>query len=92
MEDAGGDVWIQLYIGRESDGFFPVPGPYSNVYYLKKAIKQERQLKLEYCDAGDLEIYANGTTFDVSGEPSKPPLRHGVDVPPAATENNALIV
>eukprot|EP00980_Cylindrotheca_fusiformis_P020367 scaffold7395_cov73-Cylindrotheca_fusiformis.AAC.1 len=89
MADAGGDVWIQLYIGREPDGFFSVTGLYANVDELKEAVWQECQPELEYCAAHDLKIYKNGTTFDDAGNG---PLDIEDPVPKAESKTEALIV
>eukprot|EP00980_Cylindrotheca_fusiformis_P022273 scaffold9174_cov80-Cylindrotheca_fusiformis.AAC.1 len=87
-------VWIQLYIGSESKNVTSVTVPHhdSSVNDLKKAVKQECQRKLYYCDADDLDIYPHGTAFDDdTGEPNRDSLPPETPVPPTEHDDDALI-
>ena len=81
-------VWVQLLVSGEKQGesfaIKPIP---ENVDALKKAVKEERTVSLQHCDAAMLEVFAPG-----ADRKTKDALDPGDPVPGDTSSKNPLIV
>ena len=81
-------VWVQLLVGEEKQGqsfcIKPIP---EDVNALKKAVKKERTVSLQRCDAAMLRVFAPGA--DPKTETALDP---GDPVPGDTSSKNPLIV
>jgi hypothetical protein len=86
-------VWVQLYYKGEEKPvgeadpieIDPIP---KNVHALKMKVKDNYSNKLKHTDAGELKVYASGTTVPECTESLDP----GDQVPAGTTSRTPLIV